>query len=282
MSQPSVSVVIPAGRDLVVNRCIESIFGTKYDELEIIVVVRPGHTYSHPDSRVRVVEQDGKGVSNARNCGIRESRGKFIAFTDDDCVVSPGWLNYLLAPFENPEMGGTGSIREANNSMEPLASMWDLSYIRMGGLKEKYRYLNAHDTYLCTSSAVFRADIIKALGGFDEILPSGEDYDLSRRVKDAGFRIALVPEARVRHDHPATWKSMIRQQLWFARGDIELARKYGKKGIRLRLLLSVPLYSAMSLPVALKLEGIGKKLVFPVFVFIRCASRFAGSVIYHG
>ncbi|MCD1293720.1 hypothetical protein CUJ83_01755 [Methanocella sp. CWC-04] len=279
MTAPEVSIVIPAGRTDIVNRCLDSLVKMDYKDFEAIVVVKQGLKYSYPDGRVTVVEQDGRGVSNARNCGISKARGKIIAFTDDDCVVSRMWLGSLLKAFDDPEVGGAGSIREAYNAEEPLASMWDFSYLTMGSLSDKYMYLSRRDIYLCTSSAAFRADIIKCIGGFDESLPSGEDYDLSRRVKESGFKLALVPEARIKHEHPATWEDMIRQQMWFARGDIGLARKYSKKGIRLRLLMSVPFYSLLSIPNALKIDGMKNKVVFPVFIFVKCGSRFLGSIV---
>jgi cellulose synthase/poly-beta-1,6-N-acetylglucosamine synthase-like glycosyltransferase len=191
------SVVVPAGRKDLIERCLNSLLSMDFKDYEVIVVVRPGSLFFHKDPRVRVVEQTGKGVSNARNCGIREARGKFIAFTDDDCVVSSQWLGSLVGAFEDPEVGGSGSIREAYNPHSPIASLWDASYIIAGSLVQKYGYLRDHDTYLCTSSAAYRAEVVRGLAGFDESLPSGEDYDLSARVKRSGFRLALVPEARV-------------------------------------------------------------------------------------
>ncbi len=77
---------------------------------------------------------------------------------------------------------------------------------------EKYGYLRDNDTYLCASSAAFRAEVIKGLAGFDESLPSGEDYDLSVRVKQAGFKLALVPEARAWHEGPSSLRSVAGQQ----------------------------------------------------------------------
>jgi GT2 family glycosyltransferase len=272
------SVVVPAGRKELIDRCLGSLLTMDLKDIEVIVVVRPGFEYSHKDPRVRVVEQGGKGVSNARNCGIREAGGKVIAFTDDDCVVSRQWLSRLLRAFEDPEVGGAGSIREAYNPHEPIASLWDASYIMPGGLVQKYGYLRDHDTYLCTSSAAYRAEVIKGLAGFDESLPSGEDYDLSVRVKRSGFRLELVPEARVWHEHPVTLKCVARQQLWHAQGDLALARKYARKAIRLRLLLAIPYSSLSSIPYSLT-HGVP---ALPAFIFFRSASRFAGSLMAPG
>ncbi len=275
---PLASVVVPAGRKDMIDRCLNALLSMDTTDFEVIVVVKPGFAYSHKDPRVRVVGQTGKGVSNARNCGIRAAGGRFIAFTDDDCVVSRRWLGSLLGAFEDPEVGGAGSIREAYNAHKPIASLWDASYIMPGSLVQKYNYLRDHDTYLCTSSAAYRSEVIKGLAGFDESLPSGEDYDLSLRVKKSGFRLALVPEARVWHEHPSTLKSVMRQQLWHAQGDVALAKKYARKAIRLKLLMAIPYYSLASVPYSVT-HGVP---ALPAFVFFRNASRFVGSLIASG
>jgi cellulose synthase/poly-beta-1,6-N-acetylglucosamine synthase-like glycosyltransferase len=275
---PQASVVIPAGRRDRIDRCLDSLLTMDLRDFETIVVVKPGFAYSHKDSRVRVVEQTGKGVSDARNCGIRQARGKIIAFTDDDCVVSRRWLSSLLSAFDDPEVGGAGSIREAYNPHELIASLWDASYVIPGSLVQKYNYLRDHDTFLCTSSAAYRAEVIKGLAGFDESLPAGEDYDLSVRVKRSGFKLSLVPEARVWHEHPSTLKSVLRQQLWHAQGDIALAKKYARKAIRLRLLMAIPYSSLASVPYSIT-HGVP---MLPAFVFFRSASRFAGSLMAPG
>lgn len=268
------SVVVPSGRKELIDRCLSSLLTMDIKDIEVIVVVRQGFAYSHKDPRVSVVEQNGKGVPNARNCGIREAMGKVIAFTDDDCVVSGQWLSRLMRAFEDPEVGGAGSIREAYNPHQPIACMWDASYLIPGSLVQKYGYLREHDTYLCTSSAAYRAEVIKGLAGFDESLPSGEDYDLSLRVKKSGFRLALVPEARVWHEHPGSLRGVARQQRWLAQGDVALAHKYSKKAIRLRLLAAIPFYSLAAIPYSVT-HGMP---ALPAFIFFKCASRFLGSL----
>lgn len=274
----SASVVVPAGRPLLIGRCLNSLLTMDFVSYEVIVVVRPGASYSHKDPRVKVVEQTGKGVSNARNCGVRAATGRIIAFTDDDCVVSRQWLASLARAFEDPEVGGAGSIREAYNPHSSIASLWDASYLTPGSLVQKYGYLRDHDTHLCTSSAAYRAEVIRGLAGFDESLPSCEDYDLSMRVKRAGFRLALVPEARVWHEHPSTLLGVARQQRWLAQGDVALARKYAKGAVRLKLLAAIPYKALAAIPFSISHD----MLALPVFVFFKCASRFMGSLMASG
>src|SRR5207253_2626968 len=58
------------------------------------------------DSRIRYVHSRRVGLSCGRNDGIAESHGDVVAFTDDDCVVDPGWLSAIEAEMDDPEVAG--------------------------------------------------------------------------------------------------------------------------------------------------------------------------------
>ena len=53
-----------------------------------------------PDTRVRYCRSDRAGLSRGRNEGLRQARGAVVAFTDDDCVVSPDWMIGLVRHFQ--------------------------------------------------------------------------------------------------------------------------------------------------------------------------------------
>lgn len=100
-----VSLVIPiynAGTFL--RRCLDSVKQQTYKNFECILV-DDGSTdesgmicddYAFEDKRFRVIHSSNKGVSHARNAGIKEANGRYIVFIDSDDVVSPSYLNNLL------------------------------------------------------------------------------------------------------------------------------------------------------------------------------------------
>jgi cellulose synthase/poly-beta-1,6-N-acetylglucosamine synthase-like glycosyltransferase len=268
------SVVVPASRPKLIGRCVDSLLAMGTGDFEVIVVTRPGVKYSNPDSRLRVLEQDGSGTPNALNCGIRAAAGRFIAFTGEDCVVSRYWLEYLLGAFDDSEAGGAGSIPEAFDPRSGIASLEDAAAVWPGGLIKKYERMRKHGIYLCASSAAYRAEVVRGLAGFDELLPAGEDLDLSGRVKAAGFRLALVPQARVWREYPTSLGSVARQQRTMATGDLALAGKYRQKAVRLKLLAAIPYYSIASIPYGLS-HG---QPALPAYVFFKGVARFSGSL----
>jgi glycosyltransferase involved in cell wall biosynthesis len=92
-----VSVIVPVyNSEKFINACVDSLLGQTYSEIEV-VVVDDGSVDSTPqklsdyieDHRVRIVKQENRGVSAARNTGLAFASGEFVAFVDSDDVVHP-------------------------------------------------------------------------------------------------------------------------------------------------------------------------------------------------
>jgi glycosyltransferase involved in cell wall biosynthesis len=113
---PTVSVIIPTytmDRWQYLHECVASAQAQTVPALEIIVVVD-----HNPDMLDRVVSEfsdiiavpniGGRGVSGARNSGVKASRGEVVAFLDDDAIATPDWLATLLRHISPPEVVGVG------------------------------------------------------------------------------------------------------------------------------------------------------------------------------
>lgn len=164
---------------------------------------------------VRVLRQASKGAARARNLGWREARGTIVAFTDDDATVAPGWLAALVeslsAPGFRPGIAGGRIVpvyRERNPGFAiperwiPLLPAYD-----QGDAAGRYE----GDGLPITVNCAARRGLLAALGGFDErigpcdgraIQILGEDADLSRRARAAGFDLLYDPRATVFHPVP--------------------------------------------------------------------------------
>ena len=104
--QDLVSVIVPIyNMEKHLDRCLESILGQTYQNLEVLLI-DDGSTdgsleivngYAKRDERVRVFHKENGGVSSARNLGLKKMRGEYCVFVDpDDCVVDV-YVEWLLA-----------------------------------------------------------------------------------------------------------------------------------------------------------------------------------------
>ncbi len=189
---PRVSVIIPVrnGKDYL-QEALVSVLQQSFTELELLLV-NDGSTdddydrYALQDARVRVLHLSGLGVSCARNVGMAQARGEFIAFLDADDIWFPGKLQTQVTYFDqHPDVGVVFGqfIRWpalANGSFAPAASLvQDASqFTRMDPERSGWLYTRLLDGLLVgMNTAVVRRGVYEAIGGFNEAMRQGEDYD---------------------------------------------------------------------------------------------------------
>ena len=120
---PKVSIIVPVYNvEPYLRRCIDSIFAQSFADFELILV-DDGSTdacgsicdeYARIDKRVRVIHQNNHGAASARNTGIENAKGEYLAFCDGDDTVSPMWLERmvkLVAPDKLPIGAHCGDVR---------------------------------------------------------------------------------------------------------------------------------------------------------------------------
>lgn len=105
MSNPEVSVIVPVyNGENYIERCVESILNQTYENFELLLI-DDGSTdkspeicdkYSQMDSRIRCIHKENGGLSDARNIGIKESRGNCITFVDCDDWIETHMLERML------------------------------------------------------------------------------------------------------------------------------------------------------------------------------------------
>jgi len=178
------SVVIPSyNRAHYIETAIDSVFDQKVDNIEIILV-DDGSTDNTRElvqnkygDRIRYFYQENQGIPGARNTGIKEARGDYIAFLDSDDYWRPEKLKQQLAMIaEHPDYGLVatccasirldGSFRERNRTGK---SGWVLNDLFRAN-------------FIRTSSVIIRRDCFDKVGFFDEKQKQSEEYDLWLRL----------------------------------------------------------------------------------------------------
>ena len=180
----NVSVIIPTyNRKNLLKRALHSAISQTFVPQEIIVV-DDGSSDGTKDwvlerfPCVRYISQDNSGVSSARNRGIREAKGSWIAFLDSDDEWMPDKL-------EKQEIA-------INDSKEAWLchtnEIWIRNGIRVNQMKKHQKYggdvfENCLDICrISPSSALIKKEVFEMVGLFDESLKVCEDYDLWLRI----------------------------------------------------------------------------------------------------
>jgi glycosyltransferase involved in cell wall biosynthesis len=191
--KPQVSVIIPTyNRGRVIKEAIDSVLAQDYTEFELIVVDdgSTDHTSDVLDSYrnvIKVLSQKNRGVSAARNRGIAEASGKFIAFLDSDDL----WLPQKLST----------QVEFFNKTPDALICQTEEVWIRNGlRVNPKKRHkkpsgmifkLSLELCLVSPSAVMIKRSLFDRVGEFDETLPACEDYDLWLRISSR-FPIYLI------------------------------------------------------------------------------------------
>ena len=212
---PKVSIVIPAYNAAeFLGRTIESVLAQDDSSYETIIVddgskdATPRVIEPYRD-RVRYIRQDNGGPSRARNRGVQESAGKYIALLDADDLWLPDKLKSQVDLMENhPEVGFsfTDCVIVSKDG-KPIARQFEtkpvLAAIPVACFSNDQRVFQGRvlnelvrQNFIITSSMMIRADCFEKVGMFDESLFSVEDYDfwlrLSREFQGAYLNRILV------------------------------------------------------------------------------------------
>ncbi|MCR5223874.1 MAG: glycosyltransferase [Bacilli bacterium] len=164
MSKPLISVIVPIYNvEEYLNKCVDSIIGQTYKNLEIILVDdgSPDNCpelcdeYLKIDKRVKVIHKKNGGLSDARNEGVRISTGEYISFIDSDDYVPNNFIEELF----------NGYIKEdADISICDIKVIYDDKEIVEESMKgDEINQLNAINTPFAASACnkLFKSEIIK-------------------------------------------------------------------------------------------------------------------------
>ncbi|MCC6694688.1 MAG: glycosyltransferase family 2 protein [Candidatus Hydrogenedentes bacterium] len=165
--------------------------------------VLEAHAASAPVS-IRSIRGSGKGVAAARNTGIHEARGAYIAFFDDDQIAEPSWLIELWQTLQDSGAACVGGARTLDLPTDQLASLPRIIRLYLGEIpvETEVRPCGRADL-LCTGTVLMERRVFQAAGRFDASLTQGgEDTEFFARVRRAGLPCWYTPRSIVRHMVP--------------------------------------------------------------------------------
>jgi glycosyltransferase involved in cell wall biosynthesis len=202
---PSISVIIPAYNVApYIAETLESVFAQTLTEFEVIVV--NDGSPDGPDleralapylKRVRYLQQENRGASAARNRGLREAHGEFVAFLDGDDLWMPDYLEKQLG-----FMRAGGYDLSYSDALlfgdSPLAGK---TFMRTAPSHGPVTFLSLvrYECNVVTSGVVARRLAVVDAGLFDESLPNAQDFELWTRLARRGARLGYQRKVLLRY-----------------------------------------------------------------------------------
>lgn len=228
-------------------------------------------------ARCLLVESAAPAPGRQRNAGWRSGSAPLVQFLDSDTELDADWLRTAATAFEDPSVGAAyGLLREAH----PEASVFNW----IGGLEWNGP---AGDAESFGGIVMLSRAALEATGGYDDALVAGEDPELARRVREAGFRILSLDQPMVTHDLAMRtlrqyWRRAYRSGHAFAEVHARHPDFWGREVRRILLRTAPFLVGLAALPLAtvspwfLLAPSVGAALLFRPSLCL--AGRFAASL----
>jgi glycosyltransferase involved in cell wall biosynthesis len=171
-----------------------------------------------------VTSNKGKGLGAARQTVIDNAEGDYIVWVDDDLVLTKNFVRNLVEFMEkNPTVGG------AKGFWVEYSTQHVINIINFVFLIPSQRFQN--QKAIGAGGSIFRLKALEKIGGFDvRIKGAGEDQDISRRVRESGWTLAVVNSAGVYQKYvPTTLKTLWKKNFGYGYGNHFLFHKYKDK-----------------------------------------------------
>ncbi len=185
---------------------------------------------------VKLIQNNpNKGLAGSRNTGVAATKGEFIFFTDDDCIVPKDWISGGVDAFRHEPRwvaAIAGDVRIPNDTYVADCISY-MGYPAGGNLGFRRMFLvdeNNFSNSLTGGNNIMRKSVLDKLKGpFDERLRQTNDKDVGIRMRKLGYKIRYHPELTITHMALPSVKRYIRSMNGKGKYAFILTQKHGSE-----------------------------------------------------
>ncbi|WP_295767249.1 glycosyltransferase [uncultured Mucilaginibacter sp.] len=226
------SIIIPLyNRPQEIKELLESLTKQTYLQFEVLVI-EDGSKNDAKDIVAAFANRldlhyfykpnDGQGFS--RNYGFERAKGNYFIIFDSDCLIPPDYLEVVYHRLSNDYLDAYGGPDDAHSSftaMQKAISYSMTSPFTTGGIRGNKKGIGQFHPR-SFNMGVSR-EVWETVGGFI-ITRLGEDIEYSIRIHTSGFKIGLIPEAKVYHKRRTSYLQFYKQLHFFGRARINISK----------------------------------------------------------
>ncbi len=227
---PLVSVIIPVFNEPdLLKVCLKALEEQTYPKnlYEVIVVDNGSKESIEPIvrqfSQAQATFESYPGSYAARNKGISLTKGEIIAFTDSDCIPALDWIEKgvknLLQVNNCGLVGGKIEIFVQDPHHPTAVELYD----RLYAFPQK-KYVEEYKFAVTANLFTFKS-ILERVGGFNQNLKSGGDYEWGWRVHSSGYQLFYAEDTLVAHPARRSFEELSRKVTRVIQGHYELKKK---------------------------------------------------------
>lgn len=292
MSALKYSVIIPVyNRPDEVRDLLESLVAQKRDDLEVIVV-EDGSTVLSEDVvnafadrlTMHYYFKSNAGPGPARNFGFAHARGEYFVVFDSDCILPATYFHSVDEALTREALdawGGPDRAHEKFTVRQRAMAYTMSSVLTTGGIrggKKRIGWFQPRSFNMGISRKVF-----EVTGGF-HFNRFAEDIEFSIRMKKAGFRTGLIPDAWVYHKRRSTFGQFFKQVFNFGKGRAMIGEVHPEEVKLTHWFPAVFTLCTLALPVVYVIDdalfkvAVGMLLFYLISIFVHAlvASRHSG------
>lgn len=209
-----VSIIIPTYKEWsYLNFCLKALAEQTYptEQVEILIINNDPNSPSPSDfqvgDNVKILTQPSPGSYAARNLGLEHAQGKYIVFTDSDCIPQPTWLEEGINLLEkgNDMVGGKMEFFKPEGG-DHRAFLFESRF----SFRQDRNVLQNKQSI--TANLFVKREVFDRVGVFDQNLMSGGDYEWTKRATDAGNSIAYGENAIVKHPSRKDFQALVNKK----------------------------------------------------------------------
>jgi len=222
VSGPAISIVVTCyNKRETIADCVESVLEQNFRDYELIIV-DDGSTDGSDliinqlckDPRVKIIRMSHRGISAAKNHGMKNATGEITLFLDGDCILNQNSLVELLSSINNAGADCVGGEVRAINDRSIIAKTIELM---QNEVERKWPF---------GANVAYRREVLEKVGRFDERMERGEDAELFLRVRKLSFKCTINSGVSAKTLNPDSPLKLFEQRFRWGMGFAQLTERH--------------------------------------------------------